>query len=192
MKQQYSMKDRFNQILLLCKMTVRDLSEHIGVHEKVFIRFISNEKISSDIGNKVEELGINSRWLLVGKGEIYNETEKGIKIKQMIETNKKMEVDFLYFKIITWIETHYSDIKNFEKEYKIDGFNYFDALKSKSHLCFELYKALKEDGLNMNWIYHNDTCPYNYSKNGREKKSWVINNLDHDNYIYNILKGTVE
>lgn len=183
-----SMKDRFYEVLSLCKISVRDLSNHLDIHENVFTRYISNDKISCDIGLKIEELGINSRWILIGKGNIYNETEKGKSIKKLIDNNKKIEDNFIYFKIITWLNAHYSDIKKFETKYGIDGLNYIESLRLNSQISYDLFKALKEDGLNINWIYHNDSSPYNFSKNGRKKKSWALHNLERDNYLYNIIK----
>lgn len=188
MKYELSMRDRYFEILFLCNISRKEFCEIIGIRDNVYTRFINNNQLTSDISLKIHELGINSTWLLTGKGEKFVDNIAGNRLKELVEENEPKEENLMYYKISLWIKAHFYSIENFEEVYDIKEKNYFELIRNSSQLPYDLCKIFKDEGFNLAWLYHNTEIPYMKSVNGLQKKKWILNYKDKECYIYQCLK----
>lgn len=188
MQNNFNMKDRYYEILSICKLSVEDFSKILEIHSNVFLRFISSNHITPKTALKINNMGININWLLFGQEPKYNETKKGYEIKKLFIDNQLNEIHFVFYKVKKWVELHYDSIYDFQEKFNLNNQDSIKMLGYTNQLTYNLSKTLKEEGLNLKWLYHNDEDPYNNKIAGKEKREWALTYLDNTSFIYNHIK----
>lgn len=184
-------KSRYIEILLKCKVSKRDFCKSMGINEKNYNRFISNDFIHIKHAERIEKLGINIRWLFLNLGTMYNDSKNGYKIKYLTEKLMYEEENYHFKRLTYWIKTHYDSIDNFEKRFNISDKNYFNNISLINKIPMNLLKILSAEGLNVHWLYKYNVSPYLKNDEGRKKKKWLIRNKNSDNLIYLECKGII-
>jgi len=85
---------RFSDILSICKMTKRSFYEHIGISETNYNRFVNNKFMYYNKMSKIEELGINTKWLIFGEDSKFNSRKSGIELEKNNKNTSKDNKEF--------------------------------------------------------------------------------------------------
>ncbi len=189
MNQQEKIRRRILGILTICKLSKKDFCEIIEIAPCNFGRYLEKNSVSYDDILKYESLGINIRYIFTGKGNKYINNENGRKIKHLDENSSISETHNVIYRLKYWINTHYGSIEKFDETVGIHTLKYFESKSNDSQIPFELKKVLLKEGLNVNWLYNKDECPYKNIEKGIEKKNWILKNCSSDNLMYLEMKG---
>lgn len=179
----YQIEDRYIEILSICRLSKKDFCGLFNIIPQNFCRYVKNTKIELKDVEIIENLGINSRWLMTGLGIKYNNSDNGLKIQELIEKYKVSDDNYYCNRLRRWIETHYESIENFEKEFEIEKYKYFLNLNYRYQISYELSRILMNEGFNLKWLFHLDESPYLTSEKGREKKKWLVKSCGNKKLI---------
>lgn len=191
MNQQENTKKRILDLLIICKLSKKDFCEYMGVSSSNFSRSLEKSSFTIDEAAKYEKLGINLRYVMLGKGRIYTNNKNGQKIKHLCNSQGISESNNHVYRLKYWINTHYDSIESFEEKYDIIHEKYFNNKSNDFQIPIELKKILIRVGLNMKWLYDKTECPYNFTDNAKVKRNWLLENCNSDNLIYLEMKGVI-
>lgn len=180
---------RIDEARVLVGMTKAEFAAYLDLSNTNYDSYLKGKSFERTKLDYLIDLGINPIWIIKGEGGPFLRNETGTKhiIKNRdaldgFEINKKKRNDL----ILKWIEHHFSSLEQFCIEKKCDHEAITWIIKHERLLPTSFLKKLKDEGMNINWIYSKDKDPYSNSEKGRERRK-EYRNSNHEGTVFSQL-----